>query len=223
MTLPRTSGRHAGVHGNGHDEGDNGRFLTLTDGVVAIAMTLLALDLKPDLPSGASSRDLAHYLAVHTGQYLAFLIAFVLIAQYWVVHHQIMRTVTRHDGGLTWANMLFLLGITLLPLTTYIQGNYSTSLGTCLFAVNLLLVGVAALLLSEVIERKGLREPPFDRDRAVRVRFREVTAMLVMLLVAIAAWVIPGQAAYLFLLLFGSDVPGRIAAGRQPSGPRSSD
>jgi uncharacterized membrane protein len=223
MTLPRTSGRHAGVHGNGHDEGDNSRFLTLTDGVVAIAMTLLALDLKPDLPSGASSRDLAHYLAAHTGQYLAFLIAFVLIAQYWVVHHQIMRTVLRHDVGLTWVNMLFLLGITLLPLTTYIQGSYRTSLGTCLFALNLLLVAMAALLLSEVIERKGLRESPFDRDKSIRVRFREVAAVLVMLVVAIAAWVIPGQAEYLFLLLCASDVPGRIALRRPPSGPRSSD
>jgi len=221
MTVPRTSGRHAGVHGNGHDEGDNSRFLALTDGVVAIAMTLLALDLKPDLPSRASSRDLAHYLATHTGQYLAFLIAFALIAQYWVVHHQIMRTVLRHDAGLTRVNMLFLLGVTLLPLTTYIQGNYRTSLGTCLFAINLLLVAVAALLLSEVIERKGLRESPFDRDKSVRVRFREVTAVVVMLVVAIAAWVIPGQAEYLFLLLCASNLPGRIALRRPPSRPLS--
>ena len=66
-----------------------GRLLALSDGVFAIAMTLLALDLRlPDLSTDASDAQLRHALADDWRSYLAFLISFYVVANYWGVHRQ---------------------------------------------------------------------------------------------------------------------------------------
>ncbi|MHA3702991.1 TMEM175 family protein [Jatrophihabitans sp. YIM 134969] len=186
------------------------RLVTLVDAVVAIAMTLLALDLRPDLPKDVSSRGIAAYFGDHYGEYLAFVLAFAIIAQYWVVHHRMMRDVVRHDDALTWATMLFLFGVTLLPLTSFVTGNYGAPLATTIFAGSLVLLSISLTVLSEVIHRRGLRDAPLDPDVRARGVAREVVTIGVPLLVAVLTWFVP-HASYLFLLLFLSDVPGRIA------------
>ena len=196
------------------------RLITLVDAVVAIAMTLLALDLRPELPESVSSKDLAQYFRDNSGQYLAFVLAFVIIAEYWIVHHRMMRTVTRHDNALTWATMLFLFGITLLPLTSYLTGNLDASLATSIFAGNLVLLSVSLAVMTEVITRHGLRPHPLDPAARRRGRYREVTAIVVPLTVAVLAWFIP-HTSYLFVLFLFADVPGQIATRRM--GPSSTD
>lgn len=190
------------------------RLITLVDAVIAIAMTLLALDLRPEIESAASSSDLAHYFRDNSSQYIAFVLAFAIIAQYWVVHHTMMRTVVRHDDALTWATMLFLFGITLLPLTSYITGNYGAPLATTIFAGSLVLLSVSLAILSEIIHRHGLRDVPVDPDARTRGRAREVVTIGVPLLIAVLAWFVP-HVSYLFFLLFLSGVPGRIAVRRR--------
>ena len=198
------------------DDGRGGpeRLITLVDAVVAIAMTLLALDLRPDLPEDVSSRHLADYFGEQVGEYLAFALAFAVIAQYWTVHHRLMRGVVRHDDALTWATMLFLFGITLLPLTSFVTGNYGAPLATTIFAGSLVLLSISLAVLSEVIHRHGLRDAPLPPDVRARGHAREVVTIGVPVLVAVLTWFVP-HASYLFLLLFLSDVPGRIAVRRR--------
>lgn len=190
------------------------RLVTLVDAVVAIAMTLLALDLRPVVDENISSSDLAAYFGEHAGEYVAFVLAFAIIAQYWVTHHRMMRDVVRHDTALTWSTMLFLFGITLLPLTSFITGNYSAPLATTIFAGSLVLLSVSLALISEVVIRHDLRDTPVDPLARRRGRWREVTTIGVPLLVAVLAWFVP-HTAYLFFLLFLSEVPGRIATRTQ--------
>ncbi len=189
------------------------RLITLVDAVVAIAMTLLALDLRPEITGVVTSRVLADYFSEYEAQYIAFVVAFVIIAQYWVVHHRVMRTVVRHDDALTWATMLFLFGITLLPLTSFITGNYDAPLATTIFAGSLVLLSISLALISEVVVRRGLRDAPVDPVMQRRGRWREVTTVSVPLLIAVLAWFVP-HVSYLFFLLFLSDVPGRLATRR---------
>jgi TMEM175 potassium channel family protein len=189
------------------------RSVFLTDGVVAIAVTLLALDLKPELPHNASSGDLAHYLNTHAGQYFAFLLAFFLIARFWLLHHRIMNEVRALDSASIWMNLLFLFAITCIPLTTYIQGTYSSALATTLFAGSLLLVSVALALFADLTNRRGLtKEPESHDDRVVR-RWRMVGVTAVPVIVIALAWVVR-HAEYFFLLATISDVPAKIAARR---------
>ena len=185
------------------------RLITLVDAVVAIAMTLLALDLRPELSEDVSSRELARYFQTHAGEYVAFIVAFAIIAQYWVTHHRMMRTVDRNDPALTWATMLFLFGITLLPLTSYLTGNYDAPLATTLFAATFVLLSSSLALMTEIITKRGLRSGPLDAGSHLRGRYREATTIVIPLAIAVLCWFVP-HASYLFFLFLLADTPGRI-------------
>jgi uncharacterized membrane protein len=114
---------------SGKDEGpsDEGRarLLTLSDGIFAVAMTLLVLDLHvPDLPAGSTGADLARALLGLGPRYLSYVISFLVIGNYWLGHHRVFRWIVRVDWQFAWLNLLFLLGITVLPFVTGVLGAY---------------------------------------------------------------------------------------------------
>ena len=193
------------------------RMITLTDGVVAIAMTLLALDLRPepaDVGDPSSSRDLAHYFGDHVSQYGSFVLAFAIVAQYWVAHHRLMRGVRRQDAALVWPNMLFLFGVTLVPLTTYLTGTFTAPLATAIFAGSMVLMSISLALMGEIADRRGLRARRRTPAEQLRTRSREAVTIAVPLAVAALTWFVPG-ASWLFLLFFVADTPGRFLADRR--------
>ncbi|WP_375493950.1 TMEM175 family protein [uncultured Jatrophihabitans sp.] len=197
------------------------RATVLTDGVVAIALTLLALDLKPDLPFSANSRQLAHFLHTHLTQYIAFALAFYLIAQYWMTHHRMMRTVRRATARMLVLTLVFLFGITLVPLTTYLNGNYGNPLANTLFAANIGFISVLLLLMSEEIHRNRLDDRVESADDRLRRRTRSVMALLISGLVAGMSWVVHSDANFCYLLFIVADVPAdrllrRRARRRRP-------
>jgi uncharacterized membrane protein len=92
------------------------RLTFFSDAVVAIAITLLAIDLQ--VPQGDTAAELAAGFAAHRGEYLAFLISFAVIARHWITHHRVFRYVARATLPLIWLNMLWLLIIVLTPFFT---------------------------------------------------------------------------------------------------------
>jgi uncharacterized membrane protein len=90
--------------------------LALSDGVFAIAMTLLALDLRlPDLGTDPSDAQLRHALGDDWRGYLAFVISFYVVANYWGVHRRAMRAVTTIDTRLISHTLPLLLLVAALP------------------------------------------------------------------------------------------------------------
>ncbi|MFR9804638.1 TMEM175 family protein [Pseudonocardia sp. RS010] len=92
------------------------RMTFFSDAVVAIAITLLAVDLP--VPQGDTVAELAAGFAANRGEYLAFLISFAVIARHWISHHRVFRYVGRATLPLIWLNMLWLLIIVLTPFFT---------------------------------------------------------------------------------------------------------
>ncbi|MCE0766268.1 DUF1211 domain-containing protein [Pseudonocardia kujensis] len=92
------------------------RLTFFSDAVVAIAITLLAIELP--VPQGATAAELAAGFLANRGEYLAFLISFAVIARHWISHHRVFRYVGRATLPLTWLNMLWLLIIVLTPFFT---------------------------------------------------------------------------------------------------------
>ncbi len=94
-----------------------GRLLTLSDGIFAISMTLLALDLQvPDLGSHPSDASLRHALAANNASYLSFLLTFYVVAGYWRQHRRLLRSVVTTHSALirdTLALLLFVAAIAL--------------------------------------------------------------------------------------------------------------
>jgi uncharacterized membrane protein len=119
------------------DSVEFGRALAFTDGVFAIAATLLVVGIEtPDIPDTDSVSELADALGDNSASYVSFVIGFLVIGRYWMAHHAFCSRLARMDQGLLGINMLYLLFIAFLPFPTAIFGTYfDNALSVTIFAV----------------------------------------------------------------------------------------
>jgi TMEM175 potassium channel family protein len=206
------------------DMPDIDRLLALTDGVVAIALTLLVLQLRvPELTSNMdSARALWHALDVDGGELTSYLISFVVIAQFWLVHHRILRTMRGHSEGLAWRNFGFLLALTLMPFTSDLMGRYASNpLAVTFFAINLLALSLSTQWIYVYAISHHL---VVDKRRSsYEERLGRVRATLTIVVVSIAvvlAWTATSVVRYVWLLFLVVPVLGaRIASRAEPEQP----
>jgi len=181
------------------------RLLALSDGVVAIALTLLVLQLNVPAPATLINPDSASELARHLGngadQLVSYVISFYVIAQFWLVHHRVFRRITGHQEGLAWWNFAFLFTITVMPFTSDLLGKFSENpLAIDIFAANLLLATVATQLTAAYGRRKDLVTPESAQHMRV-ARYRVAASVLVIVVSIVLAWINPDAAKYCWLLL----------------------
>ena len=122
------------------------RLLAFSDGVIAIIITIMVLELK--VPHGAAWGDLAKVVPV----FLSYILSFLYVAIYWNNHHHLMHTVTKVSGSILWANMHLLFWLSLLPFATgWLGENHFAAAPTALFGVALLMPAIAYTILVRVI------------------------------------------------------------------------
>jgi uncharacterized membrane protein len=182
------------------------RLLALTDGVVAIALTLLVLQLQVPgatmLTNDNSAKELWNALNIDGSELTSYLVSFVIIAQFWLVHHRAMRNMRGHSEGLAWRNFGFLLALTLMPFTSDLIGRFgSNPVAITLFAINLALISLASQWIilyaaSHHLVEEEHRSPHDELTGRIRVG-------LVLLIIAISiviAWTAASDARYVWLL-----------------------
>ena len=185
-----------------------GRLLALSDGVFAIAMTLLVLDLRlPDLGGDPSDAQLRHAIGDDWRGYLAFVISFYVVANYWGAHRRAMSAVTTNDSRLISHTFPLLLLVAALPFPASVLASYGdlpTALAFyCAFNV------AANLAVIRVLNAVQAR----PRDAAeIEQRERVWANILVLLLCIPGAFVLQDDGPWLLLLLM---VSGRVARIRQ--------
>ena len=199
------------------------RLLALSDGVVAIALTLLVLSLHvPQVPSNAHDANDAAWLARQlqdlTDPLISYLISFYVIAQFWLAHHRTFRLMAGHNEALAWWNFLFLFTITMLPFTSDLLGQYASNpLAVDIFALNLLLASLSTVIVVSVAQRKGLLKPG---SHAVELRAGRVRSLGVGMVVVASmgvAWASPEVAKYMwFLIALVPRALGRVVERRWP-------
>jgi uncharacterized membrane protein len=90
-----------------------------SDGVFAIIVTLLVLELKvPVLKDHASVSELAHHLLEALPKFVSWLISFIIVCKFWLNHHHILGLARHADYAMVWLNSLFLLGQSFIPFPT---------------------------------------------------------------------------------------------------------
>ena len=136
------------------------RIVFFSDAVIAIAITLLAIDLRVPNISGATEAMFLQTLSDLLPQYFAFFISFAVIAIYWVAHHRMFRFIVDWDGGLLALNLVFLFFVVQQPLLASILGSYG-NLGsaTAIYAAGLALMGFASVSLWLYAVRRHLVSP----------------------------------------------------------------
>jgi uncharacterized membrane protein len=117
------------------------RIEALSDGVFAIAMTLLIFQLKvPALPKGVSAGVLARSLLAIWPQAACFAMSFITAGTLWVAHRAQFHYIHRTDRPLLWINIVFLLFVSTNPFVTAVLGQYPTyTLAVILYGVNMVL------------------------------------------------------------------------------------
>jgi len=124
------------------------RLEAFSDGVIAIIITIMVLELK--VPHATGQTALAPLLPV----FLSYVLSFVYIGIYWNNHHHMLHTVSRISGGMLWANLHLLFWLSLFPFATGWMGeNHFAPLPTALYGAVLLLAAVAYWILQRVIIR----------------------------------------------------------------------
>jgi uncharacterized membrane protein len=124
------------------------RLEALSDGVFAVAITLLVLDIR--LPAGVPYENLGGALVQLTPKILSYLLSFIVVGIYWSFHHAALARLRRIDGTVVFLNLLLLLLVTFMPFPTILMGEYPfTTLplviyGLCLIAANL--IGFVSIL-----------------------------------------------------------------------------
>jgi uncharacterized membrane protein len=131
-----------------------GRILALSDGVVAIAILLLLIDIR--LPAGTSTTDLGAALWPLWPNYLAFFISFVVIGLYWSAHVRLFREIVRYDWTLVWLNLLYLLFIVIIPFATTVLSTHYVKLSIIVYAATMACTGYTNTIL-RIYATKGHR------------------------------------------------------------------
>jgi uncharacterized membrane protein len=123
-----------------------GRLEAFSDGVIAILITILVLDLK--VPHGTEPVDLLPLLPV----FLSYVLSFIYVGIYWNNHHHMLHATERVSGGILWANLHLLFWLSLIPFVTAWMGeNHFSATPTALYGFVLLMAAIAYFTLQRVI------------------------------------------------------------------------
>lgn len=132
-------------------EKQSARIEAFSDGVFAIALTLLAIDLKAPVLEAASNANLFAALAERWTEYLAFVNSFVTVLLLWTSHHDVFKTVSRTDRRLTLANGLLLFFVSAVSYPTSVLGKYlltdAASAAAAFYAGYCVLINAAFIVL----------------------------------------------------------------------------
>jgi uncharacterized membrane protein len=124
------------------------RLLAFSDGVIAIIITIMVLELKA--PHGADWSDLTKLAP----GFFSYVLSFTFVAIYWNNHHHLLYTVSRVNGTILWANMHLLFWLSLIPFATAWAGdNHFAPVPTAVYGIAFLMPGCAYYLLVRAMLR----------------------------------------------------------------------
>jgi uncharacterized membrane protein len=131
---------------------NKGRVEAFSDGVIAILITIMVLELK--IPHGADVAALRPMIPV----FLAYILSYVLLGIYWSNHHHMLHATKHVDGAMLWANLHLLFWLSLVPFATAWMGdNHFAALPTSVYGAILLLCAIAyTILQNTIIARHGM-------------------------------------------------------------------
>ena len=124
------------------------RLTAFTDGVLAIIVTIMVLELRP--PHGTTFAELIRLWPV----FFSYVLSFIYVAIYWNNHHHFFQLVRKVDGAMLWANLHLLFWLSLVPFTTAWMGeNHFAAAPTALYGGSLLMAAIAWWVMQQVIIR----------------------------------------------------------------------
>ena len=191
------------------------RIVFFSDAVFAIAITLLALTLVvPELPPHATDSEFVSAVLSQGSQFLAFLISFAVIGEYWIAHHRIFTTLFRWDLGLLSVNLGFLLTVVILPWPTEMIARYGNlPSATAIYALAVAACGVMLSVVWVYARYRGLMAE-MTRRAYVDGLLRTLASPIVFLLSIPVAYASPTLAKLVWILLLPINLALDVRLGK---------
>ena len=180
-----------------------GRIEAFSDGVIAIIITIMVLEIK--VPHGHDLAALAPLLPV----FLSYVLSFTYVGIYWNNHHHMFQAVKKVDGGVLWANLFLLFCLSLLPFSTGFMGeNEFAEIPVALYAFNLLMCAISYTILVIVLTKLHGKDSDFARAisgdvkgkislvayiAAIPLVFVSPIISSVLLLIVALIWLVPDR------------------------------
>lgn len=130
-----------------------GRLEAFSDGVIAIILTIMVLELKS--PATAEPRALLHEWPI----FISYVISFFYVAVYWINHHHLFHRVKRVDLAILWSNIVLLFFMSLIPFfTEWMESTRLSPFPTAVYAATMMVAGAAFSLLDRAVGRQAVAE-----------------------------------------------------------------
>ena len=171
-----------------------GRLEAFSDGVLAIIITIMVLELK--VPHGASLEDLTPLWPV----FLSYVLSFIYIGIYWNNHHHMLHAASRVNGAILWANQLLLFWLSLVPFVTAWMGeNHFAPVPVALYGVVLFLAAVSYTILARALAAHHGSDSKLAR--ALGADFKGKASLAIYLTAIVVALTLPWLAGLLYTLV----------------------
>ena len=170
------------------------RVEAFSDGVVAIIITIMVLELRA--PTGAN----LSLLRPLTPVFLSYILSFVLVGIYWSNHHHLFQVVERVSGGVLWANLHLLFWLSLIPFATAWMGeNHFAAMPVAVYGVVLVFAAIAYFILTRALLR--IHTPDSTLAIALGRDFKGKISIMIYLAAICLTFVRPWLGAALYVLV----------------------
>lgn len=173
---------------------NSNRLEAFSDGVLAIIITIMVLELK--VPHGTDLASLTPVLPV----FLSYILSFIYVGIYWNNHHHMMHAVEKVSGGILWANLHLLFWLSLIPFVTgWVGENHFAELPMALYGVVLLMAAIAYFILQNRI--LALQGKDSLLAKALGKDIKGKASPIIYIVAIIASFYSPWTAGALYILV----------------------
>jgi uncharacterized membrane protein len=179
------------------------RIETLVDGIFAISMTLMVLNIHLPDPSGVWTN--AMVWGIIWGQLsnlFIYALSFIILAGFWITHHRGFDHIKRADQGLLWINVVWLLFVALIPFSTSLMGDFGNTVpGALFFNVNLFFIGLFSFLIRRQVIEHELADKTLKSEDVNYIYSITLVFPVMAFLATILSLFIPAYSSLVYMLV----------------------
>lgn len=186
------------------------RLEALTDGIFAVAMTLLVIELKiPETVHITSEEQLLGVLGHLVPRFVAWVISFFVLAIFWASHHRLFHFVRVVDTKLTWMTIVYLAFVSLIPFSSALTGEHPSLTSQLFYSFNMAFLGVMAMIKSRYVHlHPELCSIAMSAGVYRGARLRTAGLIVVAVIAVVITWALPGKGAignmaFMLMIVFG--------------------
>lgn len=178
------------------------RIEALADGIFAFAMTLLVLNLAIPNEAQLTETALLTILSSQLHRFLKYALAFILLGNLWIIHHQQFNSIQKVDLRLLWINIIMLMFVVLMPFSTDLIGDYSeTIVAETFFCLNLFVIGSLYFGSWVYAMKNHLINADLDAGTIQRDIRRTLVTPVISLLAILVTFLLPSWGLLTYLLV----------------------